>query len=68
MYFVGTKTLIIIDDCAASRDVKGCTRKLAKLGFSARHAQISVWVLTQQLSSIVLFYTLSAKTTKAIFE
>ena len=50
-----------------------------KLGFSARHAGISVWVLTQQLSSIakpfrenvaaiVLFYTPSAKTTKAIFE
>ena len=45
----------------------------------SRHAGISVWVLTQQLSSIakpfrenmaaiVLFYTPSAKTTKAIFE
>ena len=52
---------------------------LVKLGFSARHSGISVWVLTQQLSSIakpfrenmtaiVLFYTPSAKTTKAIFE
>ena len=54
-------------------------RELVKLGFSARHAGISVWVLTQQLSSItkpfrenvaaiVLFYTPSAKTIKAIFE
>ena len=54
------------------------TNTLVKLGFSARHAGISVWVLTQQLSSIakpfrenvaaiVLFYTPSAKTTKAIF-
>ena len=77
--FKGLKTLIVLDDCAASKDVKGRTGELVKLGFSARHAGISVWVLTQQLSSItkpfrekvaaiVLFYTPSAKTTKAIFE
>ena len=77
--FEGLKTLIVLDDCAASKDVKGRTGELVKLGFSARHAGISVWVLTQQLSSIakpfrenmatiVLFYTPSAKTTKAIFE
>ena len=77
--FEGTNTLIVLDDCAASKDVKGRTGELVKLGFSARHAGISVWVLTQQLSSIakpfrenvaaiVLFYTPSAKTTKAIFE
>ena len=77
--FEGTNTLIVLDDCASSKDVKGRTGELVKLGFSARHAGISVWVLTQQLSSIakpfrenvaaiVLFYTPSAKTTKAIFE
>ena len=77
--FEGTNTLIVLDDCAASKDVKGLTGELVKLGFSAHHAGISVWVLTQQLSSIakpfrenvgaiVLFYTPSAKTTKAIFE
>ena len=76
--FEGTNTLIVLDDCAASKDVKGRTGELVKLGFSARHAGISVWVLTQQFSSIakpfrenvaaiVLFYA-SAKTTKAIFE
>ena len=75
--FEGENTLIVLDDCAASKDVKGRTGELVK--FSARHAGISVWVLTQQLSSIakpfrenvaaiVLFYTPSAKTTKAIFE
>ena len=79
LYFEGTKTLIVLDDCASSKDVKGRTGELVKLGFSARHAGISVWVLAQQLSSIakpfrenvaviVLFYTPSAKTTKAIFE
>jgi len=77
--FEGTNTLIVLDDCAASKDVKGRTGELVKLGFSARHSGISVWELTQQLSSvakpfrenvaaIVLFYTPSAKTTKAIFE
>ena len=79
LFFEGTNTLIVLDDCAASKDVKGRTGELVKLGFSARHSGISVWVLTQQLSSIakpfrenvaaiVLFYTPSAKTTKAIFE
>ena len=71
--FEGTNALIVLDDCAASKDVKGRTGELVKLGFSARHAGISVWVLTQQLSSIakpfrenvaaiVMFYTPSAKT------
>jgi len=78
-YFESANTLIILNDCAASKDVKGCTGELVKLGFSARHVHISVWVLTQQLSSIakpfrknvaaiVLFYTPSAKTTRAVFE
>ena len=77
--FEDTNTLIILDDCAASKDVKERTGELVKLGFSARDAGISVWVLTQQLSSIakpfrenvaaiVLFYTPSAKTIKTIFE
>ena len=45
--FEGTNTLIVLDDCAASKDVKGRTGELVKLGFSARHAGISAWVLTQ---------------------
>jgi len=71
-FFEGTNTLIVLDDCAASKDVKGRTGELVKLGFSACHSCISVWVLIQQLSSIakpfrenvvaiVLFYTPSAK-------
>ena len=51
-YFEGANTLIVLDDCAASKDVKGRTSELVKLSFSARHANISVWVLTQQPSSI----------------
>ena len=79
-YFIEkTNTLFVLDDCAASKDVKGRTSQLVNLGFSARHDGISVWVLTQQITSIakpfrenvaalVLFYTPSGKTTKAIFE
>ena len=70
--FEGANTLIVLDDCAASKDVKGRTGELVTLGFSARHAGISVWVLTkpfrENVAAIVLSYTPSAKTTKAIFE
>ena len=77
--FEATNTLIVLDDCAQSKDVKGRTGELVNLGFSGRHFGISVWMLTQQLSSIakpfrenleeiVLFYTRSAKTMKAILE
>ena len=78
-FFQKTNTLFVLDDCAASKDVKGRTSQLVNLGFSARHDDISVWVLTQQITSIakpfrenvatiVLFYTTSGKTTKGIFE
>ena len=78
-FFEGTNTLIVLDDCAASKDVKGRTGQLVNLGFSARHIDIRVWVLTQELTgitasfrenvaAIVLFYTLSTKTTNAIFD
>ena len=50
--FKGTNTLIILDDCAASKDVKGRTGELVNLAFSARHMGISVWVLTQKMSGI----------------
>ena len=59
--------------------MKGHTGSLVELAFSERHKSISVWLLTQKITSItpyfrenvaaiVLFYTPSAKTTKAIFE
>ena len=78
-FFKKTKTLFVLDDCAVSKDVKGRTSQLVNLGFSAPHDGISVWVLTQQITSIakpfrenvaaiVLFYTPSGKTKKAIFE
>jgi len=36
----GTNTLIILDDCAASKDVKRRTGELVNLAFSARHMGI----------------------------
>ena len=55
------------------------TNELVNLAFSARHKGISVWVLTQQMTSIakafreniaclVLFYSPSARDMKIIFE
>lgn len=52
MFFEGTNSLMFLGDCAASKDVKGWTGELVKLGFFARHTDISKWVLTQQLYSI----------------
>ena len=79
MLFEGTNMRIVLDDCAASKDVKGRTGKLVELAFSGRHVGISVWVLAQQLTRItksfrenvgalVLVFTPSAKTIKTIFE
>jgi len=50
--FSGTNTLIILDDCAFSKDLKQRSNKFIKLAFSGRHELLSLWVLTQQLSSI----------------
>ena len=74
-FFEKTNTLFVLDDCAASKDVKGRTSQLVNFGFSARHDGISMWVLTQQITStakpfrenvaaIVLFYTPSRKQRK----
>lgn len=77
LFLEGTNTIIILD-CPASKDVKGRMGQLVDLSFSARHIGISVWVFTQQITSITkpfhenvaksFSFTPSAKTTKAIFE
>ena len=50
--FSGANSLIILDDCAVSKDLKSRTNKFINLAFSGRHLFLSVWVLTQQLTSI----------------
>ena len=77
--FEETNSLIILGDCTASRDVKRRTNELVNLAFSARHKGLSVWVITQQktsiskafrenIASLVLFYTPSRKDMKEIFD
>jgi Cdc6-like AAA superfamily ATPase len=75
--FRGTNTLIIVDDCASSQAVKKRVSELVRLAFSARHYNLSVIVLTQELSSVakpfrenisrlVTFYNPSRKDMKVI--
>ena len=52
LIFSGTNTLIILDDCAVSKDLKNRSNKFIDLAFSGRHDGLSVWVVTQQLISI----------------
>ena len=77
--FSGFNTLIILDDCAVSQDLKKRSNKFIDLAFSGRHSKISVWLLTQQLTSIakafrdnvacvVAFHNPSQVGTKTLFE
>ena len=77
--FSGFNILIILEDCAASQDLKKRSNKFIDLAFSGRHSKISVWVLTQQLTSIakpfrdnvacvVAFHNPSKFGTKTLFE
>ena len=75
----GTKSLIVLDDCASSHTVKNRTSELVKLGFHGRHSKLSTIVITQQLTSVakpyrinvskvVFFYTARKDDRKDIFE
>ena len=79
LLFSGTNTLLILDDCAVSKDLKQRSNKFIDLAFSGRHDGLSVWVLTQQLTSIakpfrenvscvVTFYNPSQVGMKTLFE
>ena len=77
--FSGTNTLIILDDCAVTKEIKKRSNELIRLAFSGRHEGFSVWVLTQQLTSIskpfrdniaciIAFHNPSQVGTKTMFE
>ena len=77
--FSGTNTLIVLDDCAMSKDLKKRSNEFIRLSFSGRHEGLSVWVLTQQLTSIsksfrdnvacvIAFHNPSQVGTKVMFE
>ena len=50
--FFDEPTLIILDDVAGTKDVKNTTSKLVNLSMSGRHVNISICIITQQLTSI----------------
>ncbi len=66
-------TAIILDDRASSQDIKNRTGKFTATGFGARHFNHSLFILTQQLTSVakpigrlVVFYTPNRKDIKLI--
>ena len=48
-----SQVLFIIDDCAGMNDIKKKNRMITKLAFSGRHANCSVWILTQKYNSVL---------------
>ena len=51
--FQGEPTLYIIDDMSASKALTKKKDMLSELAFSGRHAQQSVWVLSQRYNSVL---------------
>ena len=51
--FAGEPTLFIIDDCSAKAAMTQKKHMLSELAFSGRHADCSVWVLTQKYNSVL---------------
>ena len=61
----GTKSLIVLDDCASSQTVKNRSSELVKLAFHGRHIGLSTIVITQQLTSIAKPYRMNVS--KVVF-
>ncbi len=70
-------TAINLNDCASSQDIENRTGEVTATAFSARHFNHSLFILTQQLTSIakpvrenigklVVFYTPNRKDIKLI--
>ena len=51
--FMGEPTLYIIDDCSAMKDFTRKKDMLSELAFSGRHADQTVWVLTQKYNAML---------------
>ena len=49
----GEPTLFIIDDCSATKALTQKKDMLSELAFSGRHADQSVWVLTQKYNAVL---------------
>ena len=51
--FAGEPTLYIIDDCSATKELTKKKDMLSELAFSGRHAEQSVWVISQRYNSVL---------------
>ena len=51
--YAGYPTLYIIDDCSATKELTKKKDMLSELAFSGRHAEQSVWVISQRYNSIL---------------
>ena len=51
--FSGRPTLYIIDDCSATKELTKKKDMLSQLAFSGRHAEQSVWVISQRYISVL---------------
>ena len=51
--FAGSPTLCIIDDCSATKELTKKKDMLSQLAFSGRHAEQSVWVISQRYISVL---------------
>lgn len=47
----GKKSLIIIDDCSAEKDLNKHRTSLSKIAFSGRHSNLTTWFITQRYVS-----------------
>ena len=53
LVFKGEQTLFIIDDCSATNALIQKKDMVSELALSGRHAEISVWVLTQKYNAVL---------------
>ncbi|CAG2187356.1 RNF213 [Mytilus edulis] len=51
--YAGHSTLYIIDDCSATKRTNKEKDMLSELAFSGRHAEQSVWVISQRYNSVL---------------
>ena len=51
--YAGHPTLYIIDDCSATKELTKKKNMLSELAFSGRHAEQSVWVISQRYNSVL---------------
>jgi len=51
--YAGQPTLYIIDDCSATKELTKKRDMLSELAFSGRHAEQSVWVISQRYNSVL---------------